>query len=189
MDNFRLGFSYELMEVMSKEAASKKAPGIAAKSERFKDLIKSKQGRSLGRVAGRGARQVAIGGMAHKLINPDASVGSAARSGVGMAAGGAIGTSLARQMGAKGKKAALISSFLGSALGIRAMRKGRKEGKSDKEIVEMALKKEGQEMVATATRPKRDATTGASPPSFGRPSQPQGQSPLTSAGAIVQPPQ
>ena len=137
MDNFRSGFGSELMEIMSKEATD-----AESKRSKVQKLIGTSKARSLGRMAGRGARQVAIGGLAHKLINPGSDMASATRSGIGMAGGGAIGNSLARQMGAKSVKANLISSFLGSALGIRAMRKAKKKGKSDRELLEMAIKKE-----------------------------------------------
>lgn len=94
------------------------------------------------RKAKRGGRSVAVGALAHKLINPGSTTGNAVRSGVGMAAGGAIGTNLARQLGFKGTRGMLAGSFLGSALGIRAMRKGKKKKKSDRELLEMALNKD-----------------------------------------------
>ena len=140
MDNFRSGFSSELMDIMSKEAAAAKTK--TKRVLQYEKLLADPKTKSLGRKAERGARQVAIGGLAHKLINPGADMASATRSGIGMAGGGAIGNNLAKQMGAKSVKSKIISSFLGSALGIRAMRKGKTEGKSDRELLEMAIKKE-----------------------------------------------
>lgn len=139
MDNFHSGFALELVDIMSKEAA---AAETASKAERLRAAMATPEGRSLLRKAKRGGRSVAVGALAHKLINPGSTTGNAVRSGVGMAAGGAIGTNLARQLGFKGTRGMLAGSFLGSALGIRAMRKGKKKKKSDRELLEMALNKD-----------------------------------------------
>jgi hypothetical protein len=138
MDNFHSGFALELVGIMSKEAAAAEA---TSKAEKLRAAAATPEGRKLIAHAKRGGRSVAVGTLAHKLINPGSETGTAVRSGVGMAGGGAIGTNLARQLGFKGTRGMLAGSFLGSALGIRAMRKGKKK-KSDRELLEMALKKD-----------------------------------------------
>lgn len=137
MDNFQSGFALELVEIFRKEAAAEKT---LSKAEKLRIAAATPEGRKLLAHAKRGGRSVAIGTLAHKLINPGSTTGNAVRSGVGMAGGGAIGANLARQLGFKGGRGAIAGSFLGSALGIRAMRKGKKK-KTDRELLEMSLKK------------------------------------------------
>jgi hypothetical protein len=156
MDNFQSGFAHELVEIMAKEAASSRKAQLS-KIEKF--LANSEKAKGLGRTAGRGAKSVAIGAAVHKLVNPDATMGSATRSGIGMAGGGKIGVSLAKQLGLGSAKGKVISGVLGSALGIRAMRSGkRSKEKYERELLEKVLSKEAQKLVAT-----RDVTTGATP--------------------------
>jgi len=177
MDNFQSGFALELCDIMSKQAASKASAPSPTKAKQLAVLMSTEKGQAALKNLRHGTKRVAVGSLAHKIINPDATTGSAIRTGAGMAAGGAIGASLAKQIGFKGVKGALAGSFLGSALGIRAMRRKHPK-KTDRELLEMSLKKEGQQLVATATVPRRDATSGATP-------APQRQAPPKSNNQII----
>ena len=136
MNHFHYGFATELVDIMEKEAARKKEPPPPTRGERFK--------------AG---------------VDPNVTMGEAVGSGMGVQLGGELGSAMARRMGVRGSKGQLAASVLGSALGLRHMHKRHKSAAKEREEEELRrmLKKEGQQRLALATQPRRDATSGATP--------------------------
>lgn len=153
--------------MMSKEAAWKKKtsePAPPTRSEKFRASMKTPEGRKVVRgLKGRG-KEVLTGAALYKLMTPGSSMEEAGKSGLALHAGGSLGEALARRLGARGGKAQIAGHIAGSALGLRYLRnreKAKKKGKTDRELLEMALKKEGQaQLVSTATQPKTPSTPG-----------------------------
>lgn len=159
MNHFHAGFSDELHDIMSKEAASR--------ADKAKEALRSPEGKRMaakaGRIAGSGAKGALYGALFHKLVDPDISAGTALRSGVGVTAGGHVGSALGKQVGIKSNKGKLMAGLVGSALGLRMARKKHPK-KSDRELLEMALKKEGGDAVATASGPQNPSRGLSGPP-------------------------
>jgi len=160
MNHFHAGFADELLDIMTKEATSR--------AEKVKEALKSPEGKRLsrkaGHLAGSGAKGALYGALFHKLVDPEISAGTALRSGVGVTAGGHIGSALGKQVGVRSSKGKLMTGLVGSALGLRLARKKSKAKKSDRELLEMALKKEGAPSVATISGPQNPSRGLGAPP-------------------------
>ena len=141
MNNFRAGFAEELLGPLTKEAKPK---AKHSEPSRFRAMAASEAGRSAGRKSltslRSGSKGVLSAALFAKLVNPDMELGSALKRGVGVTAGGHIGTSMARQLGLRGSKSQMAAGILGSAMGFRAAGNGPKKKKRSEELLEKALR-------------------------------------------------
>ena len=146
MNHFHSGFADELIG-MSKEAGKRRAAAkkkaLAAKLK-ADELLASGRGKALSRAARSGTRGALYGALFHKLVDPDVKASQALKSGIGVTAGGHIGSQVAKHLGATGGKSRLAAGLVGSALGLRMASKKKRSKKDErKELVE-AMKKEGE---------------------------------------------